>query len=76
MFGKADPYCSIRIGTQDFSTKPVVGGGKNPIWNEQFVFDISNEKELDMEVLGKFKSCFCPLPQEGSLQYYTSYPDY
>lgn len=60
MFGKADPYCSIRIGTQDFSTKPVVGGGKNPIWNEQFVFDISNEKELDMEVLGKFKSFFVP----------------
>jgi hypothetical protein len=53
MFGKADPYCSVRVGTQEFATKPVVGGGKNPIWNEQFVFDIANEKELDLEVLDK-----------------------
>ena len=53
MFGKADPYCSMRIGTQEFATKPIVGGGKNPIWNEQFVFDIANEKELDLEVMDK-----------------------
>lgn len=53
MFGKADPYCSMRIGAQEFATKPIVGGGKNPIWNEQFVFDISNEKELDLEVMDK-----------------------
>jgi Ca2+-binding EF-hand superfamily protein len=53
MFGKADPYCTIRIGIQEFSTKPVVGGGKNPIWNEQFTFDIANEKSLDVEVLDK-----------------------
>jgi len=53
MFGKADPFARLRIGTQEFSTKPNPGGGKNPIWNEEFSFDISNEKELELEVLDK-----------------------
>eukprot|EP01038_Epipyxis_sp_PR26KG_P005989 gene5989-8246_t len=53
MFGKADPYAKMRIGTQEFSTKPNPGGGKNPVWNEEFAFDISNEKEVEIEVLDK-----------------------
>lgn len=53
MFGKADPYTRLRIGTQEFSTRPNPGGGKNPVWNEEFQFDISNEKECEIEVLDK-----------------------
>ena len=53
MFGKADPYARLRIGTQEFSTKPNPGGGKNPIWNEEFVFDISNERGMEVEVMDK-----------------------
>lgn len=53
MFGKADPFAKLRIGTQEFASKPNPGGGKNPIWNEEFFFEISNEKELDIEVLDK-----------------------
>lgn len=53
MFGKADPYVKIRLGTQEFSTKPNAGGGKNPIWNEEFIFDIGNEKEIEFEILDK-----------------------
>jgi len=53
MFGKADPYAKLRIGTQEFSTKPNPGGGKNPIWNEEFLFDISNERDMEVEVLDK-----------------------
>ena len=53
MFGKADPYSKLRIGTQEYSTKPNPGGGKNPIWNEEFNFDISNEREIEVEVLDK-----------------------
>ena len=53
MFGKADPYARLRIGLQDFMTKPNPGGGKNPIWNEEFVYDISNEREMEVEVLDK-----------------------
>lgn len=53
MFGKADPYARLRVGTQEFSTKPNPGGGKNPIWNEEFMFDISNERDMEVEVLDK-----------------------
>jgi len=53
MFGKADPYARLRIGTQEFSTKPNPGGGKNPIWNEEFSFDISNERDMEVEVMDK-----------------------
>ncbi len=53
MFGKADPYARLRIGTQEFSTKPNPGGGKNPIWNEEFQFDISNERDMEVEVMDK-----------------------
>ena len=55
MFGKADPYAKLRIGTQEFNTKPNPGGGKNPVWNEEFSFDISNEKEMEVEVLDKVR---------------------
>ena len=53
MFGKADPYCRLRIGIQEFTTKHNPGGGKNPIWNEEFGFDISNEREIEFEVMDK-----------------------
>jgi serine/threonine-protein phosphatase 2B regulatory subunit len=53
MFGKADPYTKMRIGTQEVMTKPNQGGGKNPIWNEEFNFDVSNERDMDIEVLDK-----------------------
>lgn len=51
MFGKADPYTKLRIGTQEFMTRPNKGGGKNPIWNEEFNFDVSNEREINLEVM-------------------------
>jgi Ca2+-dependent lipid-binding protein len=53
MFGPADPSCKLRIGTQEFNTRHHLGGGENPVWNEEFGFDISNEKDLEVEVLGK-----------------------
>jgi len=53
MFGKADPYAKMRIGTQEYMTQPHMGGGKNPIWNEENSFDIANEKEMELEVLDK-----------------------
>jgi Ca2+-dependent lipid-binding protein len=53
MFGKADPYAKFRIGLQEFSTKPNPSGVKNPVWNEEFRFDVSHEKELEVEVLDK-----------------------
>ena len=53
MFGKADPYAKVTIGTQSFSTKPVIGGGKNPVWDAELSFEIKTEKELTLEVFSK-----------------------
>ena len=53
MFGKADPYARFRIGIQEFQSQPNPGGGKQPIWNEEFIFDIANERELEIEVMDK-----------------------
>lgn len=53
MFGKADPFAKVTIGQQTFSTKVVVGGGKNPVWDAEFSFEIKTEKEMLVEVLSK-----------------------
>lgn len=53
MFGLADPYAKATIGQQSFSTKPVVGGGKNPVWDAEFTFEIKTEKEILLEVFAK-----------------------
>ena len=39
MFGKADPYTKLKIGSQEHQTKPHVQGGKNPVWNQEFEFE-------------------------------------
>jgi hypothetical protein len=53
MFGKADPYAKVSIGNQSFSTKPIVGGGKNPVWDAELSFEVKTEKEMILEVLSK-----------------------
>ena len=53
MFGKADPYCKLKIGSQEHQTKPHVQGGKNPVWNQEFEFQISTEKTLEIDVMDK-----------------------
>lgn len=35
---------------QKFSTAVAKEGGKNPVWNEEFVFEITTEKEIAIEV--------------------------
>ena len=51
MFWNANPYARIRIGQQEFTTKSNPGGGKNPIWNKEFVFDIYSERRMEVVVL-------------------------
>jgi len=53
LMGKANPYSKLRIGSQEFYTTPHVQGGQNPVWNEDFVFQISTETELEIEILDK-----------------------
>uniref|UniRef100_A0A6S8C5R6 Uncharacterized protein n=2 Tax=Aureoumbra lagunensis TaxID=44058 RepID=A0A6S8C5R6_9STRA len=53
MYGKADPYTKLTVGTQVFSSNPHIGGGKDPIWNAEHVFEISTEKEMLVEIFDK-----------------------
>lgn len=53
MFGKADPYAKLKIGSQEHQTKPHVQGGKNPVWNQEFEFQISTEKEIEVDIFDK-----------------------
>ncbi|GMH64601.1 hypothetical protein TrRE_jg3466 [Triparma retinervis] len=53
MFGKADPYAKLKIGSQEHQTKHHVQGGKNPVWNQEFEFQISTEKELEINIMDK-----------------------
>lgn len=53
MMQTADPYCKLTIGTQDFQTKIHEKGGKNPIWDETFDFNIATEKSLIVEIMDK-----------------------
>lgn len=53
MFGNANPYCKLQIGAQIYQTQPHPNGGKNPVWNEEFAYDISNEKEINIDVYDK-----------------------
>ena len=53
MYGRADPYAKLTIGTQVYTTNPHSNGGKDPIWNGEHVFEISTEKEMLLEVFDK-----------------------
>jgi len=55
MFGKANPYCKLVIGTQEFQTQPHNEGGKDPVWNAEHIFEISTEKEMLVELFDKDK---------------------
>ena len=35
---------------QELATQVAKEGGKNPIWNEEFTFEITTEKEITIEV--------------------------
>jgi len=49
LFGKADTYAIIRIGNVTKKSKVSVDGGKNPEWNEEFTFEVFNDKD-DIEI--------------------------
>eukprot|EP00195_Chlamydomonas_chlamydogama_P003503 CAMPEP_0202920082 /NCGR_PEP_ID=MMETSP1392-20130828/76672_1 /ASSEMBLY_ACC=CAM_ASM_000868 /TAXON_ID=225041 /ORGANISM="Chlamydomonas chlamydogama, Strain SAG 11-48b" /LENGTH=203 /DNA_ID=CAMNT_0049613563 /DNA_START=565 /DNA_END=1176 /DNA_ORIENTATION=+ len=47
-FGKQDPYCIIKCGHQTYRSRTCTDGGKNPVWNETFRFNIINENDISL----------------------------
>ena len=39
--GKMDPYVIVSVGSQKYQTKVAKGMGKTPLWNEEFIFNVS-----------------------------------
>jgi Ca2+-dependent lipid-binding protein len=53
LFGKSDPYVLVSVGDKLEKTKVNSGGGTNPVWNEDLVFDVNgNESQLNITVYG------------------------
>lgn len=50
-FGKQDPYCFIECGGQKLRSRTHIDGGRNPVWNETFSFQIINENEIVVTIM-------------------------
>jgi hypothetical protein len=55
VFGRQDPFCKITVGHRTFQTKVHDNGGRNPVWNDKFVFDVSDAQlqQLTIEIWDK-----------------------
>jgi len=54
LFGQADPYAIIKIGSREQETKVNSSGGKNPVWDEEFVFNVYDENsDIEFTILDK-----------------------
>ncbi|KAL7549562.1 hypothetical protein ACHAWF_012833 [Thalassiosira exigua] len=53
VFGRADPYVKLKLGDSEFVSNTHKNGGKNPEWREEFEFEITTERELEIEVMDK-----------------------
>ncbi|GIL42516.1 hypothetical protein Vafri_466 [Volvox africanus] len=47
---RQSPYCTLSVGAQTYRTQVASKGGRNPVWNETFQFNICNENDLVIEV--------------------------
>ncbi len=80
VIGKMDPYAILEVGTQKFKTISAQGMGLNPVWNEEFVFNIGADEELKITVydsdlskddfLGQYKVKVDQLIQTGVIDNY------
>ena len=64
LFGRQDPYCIVTVGAQRYKSRTHTDGGKNPVWNEVFRFNIINDNSVTIQVCeGSISPCNEPVPQ-------------
>ncbi|KAK7372375.1 hypothetical protein VNO80_05753 [Phaseolus coccineus] len=51
IFGKMDPYVLIQYKGQEKRSRDANGQGKNPVWNEQFMFKVDHVGSNDQHKL-------------------------
>ncbi|GFR48310.1 hypothetical protein Agub_g10191 [Astrephomene gubernaculifera] len=49
-FGRQDPYCVLSVGGQHFRTHTATDGGRNPVWNQTFRFNVINENDVELTI--------------------------
>ena len=59
---RQDPYCIVRVGAQMFRTRTARDGGRNPVWNETFDFNLINENDVELEIKVRGRGGPAPLP--------------
>lgn len=50
-FGKQDPYAMVTCGTQHYRSRTHIDGGRHPVWNETFEFNVINENEIVVTIM-------------------------
>ena len=55
LFGTQDPYCKIEYMGRKYETQVCLNGGKNPVWNNSFDFELQSVKD-DLEIQVKDKN--------------------
>lgn len=54
VFTDMDPYVIVKVGSQSRRTRTIDNGGKKPVWNENFVFQISEyDNTFSLTVMDK-----------------------
>lgn len=48
--GPANPYVKLKVGNNEVKTPVHTEGGKNPSWNKTFEFEITTEKNMEIEI--------------------------
>lgn len=48
--GKANPFVNIKIGERECKSSPAYQEGRNPEWGQSYDFEITTEKEIELEV--------------------------
>lgn len=77
-FGKMDPYCVVVMGNQKHRTRVHDSAGKFPNWQDQLVFNRTNEDIVSIEVWDKDTASSDDLVGEATLSIHTitSKPNY
>ncbi|CAK4080789.1 unnamed protein product [Aphanomyces euteiches] len=53
LIGKQDPYCIVQVGARSFRSRVHDNGGKNPVWNDTFVFPVMDPQTEQLVVIIK-----------------------
>ena len=49
--GKASPFVKLKIGEKEHKSNSAYQEGRNPQWDQSYDFEITTEKEMELEVL-------------------------